>query len=177
MYDRDRLFAKYRDAIPNTVALRRQDVQRQRGEYIVPGPNYIWSIDGYDKLAPYGIEIYAGIDAYSRYMIWIYIGISNRTAVSVLRQYLLVIESMQQQPHFVRSDRGSETVLLASAHHQLLQAYEADIPFDQTYFYGTSTSNQRIESWWGQLTKGLLFRWRVCIVRDTIYKNIYITNN
>ncbi|KAL6229678.1 hypothetical protein BDW75DRAFT_235014 [Aspergillus navahoensis] len=30
------------------------------------GPNFIWSIDGYLKLAPYGIEIYAAIDAYSR---------------------------------------------------------------------------------------------------------------
>jgi hypothetical protein len=40
------------------------------------------------KLAPYGIEIYAAIDAYSRYVVWIYVGVSGMTAVSVVRQYL-----------------------------------------------------------------------------------------
>ncbi|KAH8725979.1 hypothetical protein GQ44DRAFT_759030 [Phaeosphaeriaceae sp. PMI808] len=41
---------------------------RRRGEYIVPGPNWVWSIDGHEKLKPYGIQIYACIDAYSRYI-------------------------------------------------------------------------------------------------------------
>ena len=37
---------------PQGIERRTNDLQRQRGEYIVPGPNYIWSIDGHDKLAP-----------------------------------------------------------------------------------------------------------------------------
>lgn len=136
-------------------------MQRHRGEYIVPGPNFIWSIDGYLKLEFYGIEVYAAIDAYSRYILWIYVGISARTAVSVLRQYLDAIESIGQYPRFVRSDHGGETVLLASAHHQLQQITDSDIQFHECYLYGASTTNQRIEAWWNQLTKGLLFRWRV----------------
>ena len=51
----------------------------------MPGPNWLWSVDGYLKLEPYGIEIYAAIDAYSRYIIWIYCGITARTGVSVVR--------------------------------------------------------------------------------------------
>jgi hypothetical protein len=39
-----------------------------RGEYWVPGPNYVWSVDGHMKLELFGIEIYAGVDAYSRYI-------------------------------------------------------------------------------------------------------------
>jgi hypothetical protein len=39
-------------------------MQRHRKEYIVPGPDYIWSLDGHDKLSDWGIEIYAAIDAY-----------------------------------------------------------------------------------------------------------------
>jgi hypothetical protein len=35
------------------VQQRFQDLQRHRGAYITPGPNFIWSIDGYLKLAPY----------------------------------------------------------------------------------------------------------------------------
>jgi len=43
-----------------------------RGVYWVPGPNYIWSADGHMKLGLFGIVIYAGFDAYSRYITWIY---------------------------------------------------------------------------------------------------------
>ena len=152
----------YRTIAPDAVERRWKDMQRHRGAYIVPGPDYVWSIDGYLKLEPCGIEIYAGIDAYSRYIIWIYVGISGRTAVSVLSQYLIVIRTAGRHPLFLRSDHGSETPLIAGAHHQLHQAHNANIPLPQCYIYGTSTENVRIESWWGQLSKGLLFRWRVC---------------
>jgi hypothetical protein len=78
--------------VPDAIERRVRNMQRHRGEYIVPGPNFLWSVDGYLKLAPYGIEIYGAIDAYSRYIIWIYVGISGRTAISVLRQYLDTVE-------------------------------------------------------------------------------------
>ena len=42
---------------------------RPRGEYIVPGLNYIWSLDGHDKLKAWGIEIYSAIDAFSWYIV------------------------------------------------------------------------------------------------------------
>ncbi|KAL4860412.1 hypothetical protein BDV12DRAFT_191720 [Aspergillus spectabilis] len=111
-------------------------------------------------LAPYGIEIYGAIDAYSRYIIWIYVGISSRTAVSVLRQFLDTLEVTQQQPRFVRSDRGTETILLAEAQHKLQQSLHPEILITDCYLYGTSTANQRIEAWWLQLTRGILFRYR-----------------
>lgn len=139
-------------------------MQRHRGAYVVPGPNYIWSMDGYLKLVSYGIEVYAAIDAYSRYIIWIYVGISSRTAVSVLRQFLDVLETTKQQPRFVRSDRGVETILMAEAQHKLQQSRHPETQISECYLYGTSTANQRIESWWLQLSRGLLFRWRVRII-------------
>ena len=40
---------------------------RSRGAYLVPGPTFVWSINGQHKLSMYDIEIYAGIDAFSRY--------------------------------------------------------------------------------------------------------------
>jgi hypothetical protein len=155
----------YREMAPDAVERRLKDMQRRRGKYTTPGPDFIWSIDGYMKLEPCGIEIYAVIDAYSRYIIWIYVGISARTAVSVLHQYLWVLRDnngrVRRLPRIIRSDHGTETVLIAGAHHQLHQAQNPDIPQSQCYFSGRSTDNVRIESWWGQLTKELLFRWRV----------------
>lgn len=90
-----------------------------------------------------------------------YIGISASTAVSCVQQFFQAIEATQIQPRFVRSDRGTETVMLADAHYQLQTTYEPDLEFQECYLYGTSTANQRIEAWWQQLSKGLVFRWRV----------------
>ncbi|KAL4962587.1 uncharacterized protein BDV14DRAFT_178267 [Aspergillus stella-maris] len=157
---RDRLFSMYKQLAPAAVHRRLQDLQRHRGAYLTPGPNFIWSIDGYLKLAPYGIEVYAAIDAYSRYIIWVYVGISSRTAVSVLRQFLDTLAVTQQQPRLVRSDRGTETVLLAEAQYKLQQSLHPDINIRDCYLYGTSTANQRIEAWWLQLTRGMLYRYQ-----------------
>jgi hypothetical protein len=169
---RDRLFQAYRTINPEAVERRRRDLQRHRGEYIVPGPNFIWSVDGYMKLKPYGVEVYACIDAYSRYVVWVYVGISACTAVSCLRQFLETLETIEQQPRFVRSDRGVETVMLADAHYQLQTSAEPELQFQDCYLYGTSTANQRIEAWWQQLSKGLLFQWRVSL--RTQYKIIVV---
>ena len=83
-----------RDALqkidPEGVAVRAKAfaVSRRQEEYFVKGPNRVFSIDGHNKLSRFGFEIYGAIDAYSRYIVWCYIGISNRTAVSVNKQYL-----------------------------------------------------------------------------------------
>ena len=58
------------------------------GEYQVAGPNRVMSVDGHHKLTMYSFEVYAGIDPYSRYITWIHVGISTRTAVALLRSYL-----------------------------------------------------------------------------------------
>lgn len=158
---RDRILRIYRTMNPTAVDRRRRELQHHRGEFVVPGPNFIWSVDGYDKLKPYGIEIYACIDAYSRFIVWIYVGISNATQLSCVRQFIDTIEEMEQQPRFIRSDRGGETVRLADLHFELQQAVEPGLRFQDCYLYGTSTANQRIEAWWMQLSKGLLYRWRV----------------
>ncbi|KAL6229002.1 hypothetical protein BDW75DRAFT_117457 [Aspergillus navahoensis] len=124
---RDCLYSLYRELAPTTVRRRLNNLQRHRGAYIVPGPDFIWSIDGYLKLVSYGFEIYAAIDAYSRYIIWIYVGTSSRTAVSILRQFLDILQVTKRQPCFIQSDRGTETILLAEAQHKLQQSKHPEI--------------------------------------------------
>ena len=66
---------------PTGTETRKPGTKRKhRLEYIIPGPNYLWSIDGHDKLPNYDIEIYGAIDAYSRRILWFYVG--NPTARS-----------------------------------------------------------------------------------------------
>ena len=79
----------------------------------MPGPNHVWSVDGHDKLKAYDIEIYSIIDAYSQMIIGLFVGISSRTAVAVQKYFLLAVDKYGV-PRLVRSDKGSETVLMVA---------------------------------------------------------------
>ena len=132
---------------------------------MVPGPNYAWSMDAHCKLEHWGIQIYAAIDVYSRHIVWIYIGITGRTQVSVLAQYLAAAASTSNIPLIIRSDRGAETRLASAAHLSLSQQLRTrpngePLLFGDCFRYGTSKKNQRIEAWWNQGTRATLGRWR-----------------
>ena len=56
---------------------------------------------------------------YSRYLVWIYVGITARTARSVYAQYIATAASTGVIPIILRSDRGAETIDAADAHYYL----------------------------------------------------------
>lgn len=155
-----------------------------RGEYICEGPDEVWSMDGYDKLNRWGINIYGSIDAYSRRLIWVYTGITNRTQVSVAAQYCKAVQFHNKFPQIIRSDRGTETSIVADIQYDLgiTDMYDKGIspvdengegldewPLREFYVYGTSTKNIRIESWWRQLRRGQTGNWQV---RSLIHENV-----
>ena len=77
---------------PAGVASRTPGLRRVRQEnYTLSGPNFLWCLDGHDKLA-------------------YYCGNSNRTPISVLRQYIRAVKAIGLCPRFIRTDRGTETV-------------------------------------------------------------------
>ena len=39
--------------------------------YTAKGTNYLWHMDGYDKLKPFGFCIHGAIDGYSRWVLWL----------------------------------------------------------------------------------------------------------
>jgi hypothetical protein len=141
---------------PSGVASRLPGMRKARlDNYITEGPDYLWCLDGHDKLGQYGIEIYAAVDAYSRKIIWFYVGISNRTQLSVLRQYLRAVKARGLCPSFIRTDKGTETILFADAHFSFyikaaLREEWPDEEYDtlqisDCYIYGPSTRNVRVE--------------------------------
>ena len=42
----------------------------KRRKYYAKGPNYIWHIDGYDKLKLFGFCISGTVDGYGRRILW-----------------------------------------------------------------------------------------------------------
>lgn len=66
---RDRMLTLMKEIDPDGVASRTPAFKAGRdkvGQYLVPGPNYAWCVDGHLKFREYGIGIYATIDGYSR---------------------------------------------------------------------------------------------------------------
>ena len=158
---RDDVAGALRQLNPEAVILRCPLLRKPRLEnYTTSGPNFLWCLDGHDKISQYGIEIYAAIDAYSRKIIWYYCGNSNRTAVSILSQYLRATRSLGLCPRFLRTDKGTETVLLADCHFSFFvkAAYNDNweeeeiqqVRLSDCYWYGPSTRNIRIEGLWRQ---------------------------
>jgi hypothetical protein len=169
-----RLYDFYRAAFPDEVAGRRDGNFRQRGDFRVTGPNFLWSLDGYEKLRKVGFQIYACIDAYSRCIIWFYVGRSATTSIGTLKQYLEAVRRLQKRSFFTWSDHGTETPLWAAAQAALAKIGPKKIQYtdedgivhfyaqgdrlDSCHLYGPSTRNIRIESWWRQLRRGITDR-------------------
>ena len=65
----------------------------RRRTYVNNGPNYLWHLDGYDKLKPYGFCIHGAIDGYSRKIIWLEVATTNNDP-SVVGSYFLNIQSI-----------------------------------------------------------------------------------
>lgn len=143
------------------VFARRLGVRKIRLEnYTIPGPNFLWCLDGHDKFSQYYIEIYAAVDAFPRKIIRHYVDNSNRTPISVIRQCLNAVQNTGICPRFIRTDRGTEIVLLAYLHFSLfieaaLREQWSDKDYhdlrpSKCYIYGPSTQNIRIEGLWRQ---------------------------
>ncbi|KAI1494488.1 hypothetical protein F5X96DRAFT_617240 [Biscogniauxia mediterranea] len=113
---RKAIYKTYREYYPLEMQKRLRDFMHRRKGWTIPGPNYIWSVDGYCKLQHYGIKIYAAIDAYSRYIMWFHCGTAALSEVHVLRQYIKAVGEYNYIPMIMRANKGHETVLIAAAH-------------------------------------------------------------
>ena len=124
-----------------------------RRAYFVPGPNFLFHIDGYDKLKPYGFAIHGCIDGFSRRIMWLKVGSSNNDPRVIAKYFLQCIEEVGGVPTLICSDMGTENATI-----KLLQAFFRTGDGDRfaginSFIMGKSTANQRIESWWSILRK------------------------
>ena len=69
----------------------------QRRQYHAKGPNFIWHLDGYDKLKPYGFCIHNCNDVFSRKIMWLEVGLTNNHP-SVVEAILLTVYKMLEEP-------------------------------------------------------------------------------
>jgi len=59
----------------------------RRRVYSAAGPNFLWHVDGYDKLKPFGLCIHGCIDGFSRKVIWLHVSSTNSNPKVVAGYY------------------------------------------------------------------------------------------
>ena len=78
----------------------------------MPRPNFKWHTDGYYKLKPFGFCIHGCVDAFSRKIIWLFVGSTNNDPLIIASYYLKLVKANRVVPRFVRADRGSVNSVL-----------------------------------------------------------------
>lgn len=131
------------------VCLRRRNRLRRR-QYFNKGPNYLWHVDSYDKLKPYGICINGCIDGFSRHIMWLKASYTNNDPSVIAGYFMEVVSHLGGCPKMLRADMGTENRYM----EQIQSYFSQQNNFEQIIFiYGKSTANQRIEAWWSILRK------------------------
>ncbi|KAF3850028.1 hypothetical protein F7725_019747 [Dissostichus mawsoni] len=87
---------------PRGVALRQAGRLRRR-RYFSKGPNFIWHLDSYDKLKPYGICINGCIDGYSRKIIWLNAYTTSSDPKLIGGYYMEAVQRLGGCPRLVRA--------------------------------------------------------------------------
>lgn len=143
---------------PIGVAHRRSRRLKRR-LYYAKGPNYIWHLDGYDKLKRYGFCIHGCIDGYSRKLLWLETASSNNCPQTVARYFLEYVNNIEGTARVVRADRGTENVNIAAIQRFFRLNDNDSMAGQKSFLYGRSTANQRIEAFWSQLRRSFTQRW------------------
>ena len=150
---RDTVMKSLRIIDPEGVE-RRKRRRLKRRRYVTPGPNFLWHVDGWDKLAPFGIFIHGAVDGFSRRILWIEVNSTNKNPSVIASHYLSTVHQLQGVPRRMRCDRGTENTIIGTL-QQFFRWYDDDeFAGNKSFVQGKSSANQRIEAWWSKFREG-----------------------
>ncbi|KAG1931015.1 hypothetical protein F2P79_021986 [Pimephales promelas] len=121
-----------------------------RRAYFSKGPNFIWHVDSYDKLKPFGICINGAIDGFARRILWLNAYCTSSDPQVIGGYFLETVRSLGGCP---RIHMGTENSTIRDMQRYLRRSDDDPLAGERSFIYGKSTANQRIESWWGILRK------------------------
>lgn len=172
---RDSVLKLLRIADPAGVEARSRRRLRRR-KYVVPGPNFLWHVDGYDKLKPFGFAIHGGVDGFSRKILWLEVAASNNNPLIISHYYLKAVQKLGLLPTIIRSDKGTENCGIQSLQQCFRMDHDDKLSGFNSFIQGRSTSNQRIESYWCQMRKQGMNFW-ISLFKDFRDNSIFDDSN
>ena len=120
----------------------------------------MWHIDGCNKLKPYGFSVHGCIDGFSRRIIRLETGPSNKDPEIIASYFISTVKNINGVPRKIRSDDGTENSLIEHIQIALRASHDGEFAGLASFAIGTSPSNQRIESLWSQFAKDRPMWWR-----------------
>ena len=99
-------------------------------------------------MKPYGFYIHGCVDGHSRKVIWLRLVPSNNDPFVIAQIFSECCREAGGIPARVRSDCGTENVIVAGAQSYLRRHDDDEHAGLRAHIYGPSTGNQRIEAWW-----------------------------
>ena len=131
---------------------KRRRLKRRR--YITPGPNFLWHIDGWDKLAPFGIFIHGAVDGFSRRILWLEANSTNKNPSVIASHYLCTVQQLEGVPVRMRCDKGTENTIIGVLQQFFRWHDNDDFGGSKSFVQGKSSGNQHIEAWWSKFREG-----------------------
>ena len=125
-----------------------------RRTYHLMGPNYMWHVDSYDKMKPFGLALSGCIDGFSRRIMWFVCGATNNNPSVIAYNYIQCAKSVGVIPMRLRTDLGTENGTMAAIQCTIRHHHTDYYAGVSSHSYGSSAGNQRIESWWSFFRKG-----------------------
>ena len=87
MVKRAKVMTLMRELDPESVESRHKKRLGQCA-YHTKGPNSIWYIDSHDKLKPFGFSVHGCINGFSRRLLWLEVGSTNKNPEVIVKYYL-----------------------------------------------------------------------------------------
>lgn len=131
------------------ISMQLNLVNRRR--YFVPGPLFLWHLDGNHKLIRWGFVIHGCIDGYSRRIMFLKAS-TNNLANTVFNLFIEAVDRFGL-PQRVWGDQGVENVDVA----WFMLSNPARGPDRGSFIAGKSCHNQRIERLWRDVFHGCTF--------------------
>ena len=156
---------------PEGVELRGRRSLKRR-QYRNKGPNYLWHIDGYDKLKPFGFCIHGAIDGFSRRILWLDVGPTNNDPSVICQYFVDCVRQLGGTARVIRADLGTENGDVAAVQRFFRRKAQDDWAGMNSFMYGKSVSNQRIEAWWSILGKDCT-KWWIDFFKDMRSTGLY----
>ena len=112
-----RLLVKELD--PKGIMLKNRRRLRRR-KYSNSGSSCTWHIDGYDKLKYYGFSIHECIGGFSREILWLYVGASNKDLNVIAKLCLDMVFEFGGELRYISIDDGTVHSIIELIHIYLI---------------------------------------------------------